>query len=128
MGAVNVPRTRPGYLFFLVAAFFLAGVAFFFVAGAAFFLAGAFLGAAFFFAGAGFLTALAGAFLAGAFLAAALRAPPTTLRTPGPGITVDWLPLSHSTVTSVPLTRRTTPSRGPDFDCIETRSPTSAIV
>src|SRR4051794_23916533 len=118
----------PGYLFFLVGAFFFAGVAFFF-AGAAFFLAGAFLGAAFFFAGAGFLTALAGAFLAGAFLAgaflaAALRAPPTTLRTPGPGITVDWLPLSHSTVTSVPLTRRTTPSRGPDFDCIETRSPT----
>src|SRR5437764_12966791 len=125
--AVERHQNERGHRFFLVAAFFLTGVAFF-LAGAAFFLTGAaffFLASgAFFFAGAAVACFLAGAAF---FFAGAGRRPPTTLITPGAGMTVVWPPVSHSTVTSVPLTRRTTPCREPAFDSISTRSPTSAI-
>ena len=52
---------------------------------------------------------------------------PTTLMTPGAGMTVVWPPVSHATVTSVPVTRTTSPSRVPPFESTSTLSPTSAI-
>src|SRR5439155_9651359 len=102
--------------FFLDAAAFLLAPFF-----AARFLGAAFLGAAFL--GTAFFVAL---FLVAAFFAGRRRRP-TTLMTPGAGMTVVWPPVSHATVTSVPLTRTTSPSRVPPFESTSTLSPTSAI-
>src|SRR2546425_7679862 len=110
------PRYLPFFPFFLDAAAFLLAPFF-----AALFFAALFFGAAF----------LGDAFLGAAFLGAAFfagrRRRPTTLMTPGAGMTVVWPPVSHATVTSVPLTRTTSPSRVPPFESTSTLSPTSAI-
>jgi hypothetical protein len=70
-----------------------------------------------------------GGWRAGALLVAVARPrPPTTLSTPGPGLSVLSSPDAHRIVMRRPLTRVTTPDRGPALDdATSTRSPTFGI-